>query len=73
MSCAIQMSQKEKSKMDISKHIILEELYELGLMIEQLPASENQTNMSVKLNDAMIIADTMVDLLRDDPPGDVTK
>jgi len=57
--------------MDISKHIILEELYELGLMIEQLPASENQTKMSVKLNDAMIIADTMVDLLCDEPKAEI--
>jgi len=49
--------------MDISKHIILEEIYEASLMLEKFPASEQQTALSIKLSDIMIIADTLVEIL----------
>jgi len=54
--------------MDISKHIILEEIHEAGVMLESFPASEQQTKLSEKLSDIMIMADTLVDACIDEEP-----
>ena len=54
--------------MDISKHIILEELSDAMGMLEKFPASEQQTELSIKLGDIMNTADALVAPLCEETP-----
>lgn len=46
--------------MDINKHPINRAIYELGLQIENLPASEQQTKISVMCSDLQKPADQLL-------------
>jgi len=47
--------------MDITKHPILQRLYDIGLEHEESPSSKMQTAISVVLNDAMEEIERIVD------------
>ena len=47
--------------MDISKHIILEEIYEASQMVEKLGCSKELTDLSIKLGDIGVMAECLVD------------
>ena len=51
--------------MDILKHSIHKAIYDLGCEIEKLPASEQQTKVSVMASDLQAKAEKLVDALRD--------
>ena len=47
--------------MNIDKHPILRDLYDITAMVENLGASEELTNISIKLSDAMSDLERYVD------------
>lgn len=51
--------------MDILKHSICKAIYDLGVEIEKLPASEQATKLSVMVSKVGEQADKLVDALRD--------
>lgn len=51
--------------MDISKHTLLNRIYEHGRAIEELPCSELQTKISVQNSEIAREAERLIDALRD--------
>lgn len=62
-----QRTKKEIYMVDILKHPILKQCYELCIELEKLPAGEKQTSASLKASDLLIALDEAIDEAKKQP------